>query len=237
MALTRDEIRRIAQETLGQYKNPTWYNNRIGKLLTTNFQDAVKMCDKIDNLPKMKYREAWKLVNNEIPQRRSWLTHTDVKSFYPWLKWGVTHERDGLREYERSTKNFVRRSGLWMYPSGNIGGSPDGLVYDYRDAAEPSGILEVKCPWKLRNNKTISDETLKSNLDYLDEELKLVKAHQYYTTIQGNMEAVQVKWCDFVVWTPARTIISRVEYDEEWIQRNIPRIENYYTKGLAPKMD
>jgi len=25
MGLTREEIRRIAQETLGQYKNPTWY--------------------------------------------------------------------------------------------------------------------------------------------------------------------------------------------------------------------
>ena len=123
-----------------------------------------------------------------------------------------------------------------MFPSGNIGSSPDGLVYDDRDAEQPTGILEVKCPWKLRNNKTISDEALKSNLDYLDEELKLVKAHHYYTTILGNMEAVQVKWCDFVVWTPARTIISRIELDEEWVQRNIPRIENYYTKWLVPKL-
>ena len=123
-----------------------------------------------------------------------------------------------------------------MYPSGNIGGSPDGLVYDYRDADEPSGILEVKCPWKLRNNKTITDEELKRSLDYLDDDLKLVKGHQYYTTIQGNKEAVQVKWSDFVVWTPARTIINRVEYDEEWIKGNIPRIENYYTKLLVPKL-
>ncbi len=52
MALTREEIKRIAQETLGQYKNPTWYNNRIGKLLTSNFQDVFQMCNKIENLPK-----------------------------------------------------------------------------------------------------------------------------------------------------------------------------------------
>jgi len=236
MSLSPEEIKRIAHETLGQYKNPTWYNSRLGKLLTTNFHDAVKMCDKIESLPKMNYFDAWKLLNDDIPLRRSWLTHTDVKSYYPWIKWGVEHERDGLREYERSTRNYVRRSGLWMYPSGNIGGSPDGLVYEYRDAEEPSGILEVKCPWKLRNLKTISDEELKRSLDYLDDDLKLVKGHQYYTTIQGNMEAVQVKWCDFVVWTPARTIINRVEYDEEWIKGNIPRIENYYTKWLVPKL-
>jgi len=29
LALTREEIRRIAQETLGQYKNPTWHVREI----------------------------------------------------------------------------------------------------------------------------------------------------------------------------------------------------------------
>ncbi len=76
-----------------------------------------------------------------------------------------------------------------MYPSGNIGGSPDGFVYDYRYAKEPSGILEVKCPRKLRNLKTISDAETKRSLDYLDDDLKLVKGHHYYRTIHGNMGA------------------------------------------------
>ncbi len=71
MTLSREEIKRIAHETLGQYKNPTWYNSRLGKLLTTNFHDAVKMCEKIENLPKMNYYDARKFLTDDIPLRRS----------------------------------------------------------------------------------------------------------------------------------------------------------------------
>ena len=160
MSLSIEQIKRIANETLGQYKNPTWFNSRLGKLLTSNFHDAVKMCDKIDKLPTMNYADAWRLLHDDIPLRRSWLTHTDVKGIYPWIKWCLDHEKDGLRVYEHESGCFVRRSGLWMFPSGNIGGSPDGLAFESRHSVDPEGIVEVNCPWKLRNYKTITDEEM-----------------------------------------------------------------------------
>ncbi len=78
MALTINAIKILAEETVGQYKNPKCFQLRLGKLLTSNFDDAVKMCDKIENLSLIDFQSAQYFIEDELRLRRSWLTHSEL---------------------------------------------------------------------------------------------------------------------------------------------------------------
>ncbi|XP_062597831.1 uncharacterized protein LOC134259151 isoform X2 [Saccostrea cucullata] len=44
------------------------------------------------------------------------------------VAWGITHEDDALRKYEKDFDAAVEQSGIWLHESGVLGASPDGLV-------------------------------------------------------------------------------------------------------------
>eukprot|EP00467_Chlorarachnion_reptans_P014733 CAMPEP_0114516458 /NCGR_PEP_ID=MMETSP0109-20121206/17339_1 /TAXON_ID=29199 /ORGANISM="Chlorarachnion reptans, Strain CCCM449" /LENGTH=69 /DNA_ID=CAMNT_0001696849 /DNA_START=396 /DNA_END=605 /DNA_ORIENTATION=+ len=44
-------------------------------------------------------------------------------------------------------------------------------------------------------------------------------------------------WCDFVVWTPARTQVTRYHFDEAyWSQVLLPALEAFYFDRLLPAL-
>ena len=64
------------------------------------------------------------------------------------VQWGRTHENTAILNYEKMTNKSVTKCGLFVSNSGMLAGSPDGSVYECGELL----LLEIKCPWKHRNN-------------------------------------------------------------------------------------
>jgi exodeoxyribonuclease (lambda-induced) len=129
--------------------------------------------------------------------------------------WGTKNEKNAIKDYMIRTGNVVHCKGLFTHPDyAWLGGSPDGLVGD-------DGIIEVKCPF------------------YVQKCHKTIPPH-YYCQVNGLMEIMDKKWCDYISWTPTEMKIYRVYRDSDcWaylldrycvfyacMQRGCPNIPN-----------
>lgn len=99
-----------------------------------------------------------------------------------------------------------------------LGASPDRLVYNPEELAY--GVLEVKCPYSLRESEP---DFLKSHDFYLtfneNEEPSLNRDHQYYVQVLGQMALTECQWADFIVRSENWIAIERIWFDEEeWLR-------------------
>lgn len=173
--------------TIGQSNNPLWFQARKNKITASLFGDVI---DAIDRPTSTKISNILGLITgtrnlSSIPQLK------------PFLQWGLDHEDEAISLYSTTTSNKVEKTGLWLfqdYPF--LGASPDGFVLNWEN--KPMGLLEVKCPYSIRENE------IKEKPPYYLEPttLALKPAHKYYHQIQGQIYATQIPWCDFVIWTP-----------------------------------
>merc|ERR1719491_2262038 len=90
-----------------------------------------------------------------------------------------------VQQYENSTGNVVATTGLHMHNNLRWGASPDGLV---RTASGDEGLVEVKCSWVRRNKGTVPRLQ--------------VCPPEYYDQIQGQLEILNLQWCDLVTFVP-----------------------------------
>lgn len=81
------------------------------------------------------------------------------------IKWGIDCEPKATAHYlelQDNTGISVEECGLFIYPVHcYLGATPDRLVRD-PTSFPPEGVLEVKCPWKFRD-QTVADACLHSS--------------------------------------------------------------------------
>ena len=146
-------------------------------------------------------------------------------------------ESQGIDEYVKKTHAIVRPTGIWLFPNGVMGASPDGLVYQHLHAADPIGIIEVKCPYSMRSVKLQSETQWHTYLNYLNCMNCLKQDHPYWHQIQGGMAAVDVQWCDFIIWTPNQILIKRINRDPDWASTYLLSLEMFYKGNLLRRED
>jgi len=129
--------------------------------------------------------------------------------------WGVMHEEEArddfqyIRGVDVAPASFVVHSTLLW-----IGASPDGYVWD-------DALLEIKCPFGLRNNdapvafKTVEEQP------------------HYHAQMQIQMFVTGRKRCLFWQWTPKDKNLTVVDFDQAWIDENLPKLEAFYEEFLA----
>ena len=215
--LSGSEIRDIAFRTIGQRENSYWKELRMGKLTASNFGLAVRILR--NKRPK------------DITELRARIHHPRSLDNIPAVRWGITNEARAIEEFKEVTGAHVRPTGLWMFRNNYMGASPDGIIYADDVSQKPLGIIEVKCPYSLRD--ITSDDTYEwvNQLPYMDSNRQLKKDHDYYHQIQGTMYAVGVPWCDFIIWTPGSLYFHRIKKDPEWA-KYIPALEDLYSDRL-----
>ena len=135
------------------------------------------------------------------------------------------------------TNAIVKPTGLWLFPNGVMGASPDGLVFAGSHDTDPIGVIEVKCPYSMHDVAINCDTEWHSHLKYLDCENRLKSGHQYYHQIQGEMYAVDVLWCDFIIWTPHSILIKRINRDPHWGRHYLGQLEDFYHEHLQRNQD
>ena len=110
-------------------------------------------------------------------------------------RYGIQTEQAAMKEYVAYQHTHghpslvVRPSGFMINTNYSfLGASPDGAVYDPVISQQPSGFVEVKCPYSVRNispTDACSTSGFSCELDATTGHLKLKEGHQYYAQIQG----------------------------------------------------
>ena len=183
--LTTEEIRDIAFRTTGQSHSKDWKAYRYGKLTSSKFGRAISVMRNPHSTNIQHLRDELFAPNN--------LDHV------PAIKWGVDREPVAIDAYHNATESIVKPTWVWVFHNNLMGASPDGLVFTDPHATSAVGILEVKCPYSMRDVKIECASEWHHHLPYLDCRNELKTTHDYYHQIQGAMAAVGVEWCDFVI--------------------------------------
>ena len=188
--LSRVEIQDVAFRTTGQRNNSRWKAQRYGKLTSSNFGRAIAVMENphLTNVQRL---------SNDLYNSKN-LDNIAA------IRWGVNHESVAIYAYQHMTGRVVKPTGIWLFHNNIMGASPDGLVFGDQHNASAVGILEVKCPYSLRDTEIGCDSEWQHHLHYLDCNNELKKTHEYYHQIQGAIAAVGVQWYDFVIRTPRR---------------------------------
>ena len=114
--------------------------------------------------------------------------------------WGHQHEDEARTEYAFATGNAVTETGFHLHPEHDwLGASPDGLVGS-------DGLVEIKCPYKLRDADTVPDGLL-----------ELDSQHLYWHQMQCQMAVLDRAWCDFAVWCPGDIQMVRYYREPTWL--------------------
>lgn len=183
-----------------EQKSDEWYKARVGRI-TGSMVGAILEC-----APYMTKAEALRSMVRSYHGAPSEFTGNIA------TEWGNTHE-DGARwEYELETGNKVDPA-FFDTKEDWLGASPDGYIGD-------DGLVEIKCPFGIRNDPEPKFKTL-------------AEQPHYYAQIQVQLYVTDRKWCDFWQWTPHGTRLERVDIDHEWLNENLPILRQFYAFYLS----
>lgn len=185
-----------------EQRSEQWFNARRGKLTGSNIGAAlgVNPFKTPDDLIRQMVRE-YHGADSEFSGNIA-------------TEHGTAHEQLAQFDYEMTTGNTVKECGFFVHPEFEwLGASPDGLVGEH-------GLIEIKCPFGLRNEpipkfKPLADQP------------------HYYAQIQMEMACTGRQWCDFYQWTPHGDSLEVVNYDAAWWSDNLPKLEAFYALYLS----
>ena len=119
--ISEEQTRQIANATIGQRDNPLWQEYRRNRLTASQFGKAIRS---IDAFVRGGGGDLYgQDLRDEVTQRKRFVTNEA-------MQWGVDHEKDAIREYEKRTGKTVIETGIWIFPDGYLAASPDGIVVD-----------------------------------------------------------------------------------------------------------
>ena len=217
---SRKQIEEIAQQTIGQSKNPTCQLLRPGRLSANLFFNA--------------YITSYNIIHNHYTERTQeyavkWAKAMFNYKYLPRFQWGNANEEIAIQQYEKRSAHKVTPTGMWLFPDSPLYSSPDGVIYSHSDPGKIDGILEVKCPIEFKHS--IASDV---KLDYIDENGELKHLSRYYFQVQGYLAATQALWCDFVIWGPDYFKEERIYPDSDWITNKLPLIKWSVNNLLLP---
>ena len=111
-----------------------------------------------------------------------------------------------------------------------LGASPDAVV---SCKCCGQGILEVKCPYTVRDGITDDENFFMSKANG---KWYLKNNHIYYYQVQMQLHVCMVSYCDFVVWTMRDLLIQRVRIDEIFFASKVEHLQAFYTNGILPEV-
>ena len=176
-----------------------WHNARVGKLTASRAGAAlgINPWQKPDDLIRAMVREH----------------HGAASEFEGNIatNYGQQHEPLAVLDFMSEYNVTVQDAGFYVHPEHDwLGASPDGFVGN-------DGLLEIKCPFSLRNGggfKSIADQP------------------HYHAQIQVQLAVTGRSTCFFFQWAPHGTKTEVVEFSPKWWSENMPRLHEFYQRYL-----
>jgi len=126
-------------------------------------------------------------------------------------EWGTYNEAGAIVDFTMQTEISVEPCGFYPYEDW-LGASPDGLTSD-------GGLLEVKCPFYIRNDPAPIFKTI-------------FEQPHYHAQMQIQMFVTSRLHCWFFQWTPHGNLLRKVDYNPHWIDENLPKLAQFYAQYL-----
>lgn len=139
-------------------------------------------------------------------------------------QYGQRHEAIAQLEFTKRTGVTVDEVGFLTHEDW-LGASPDGLTDD-------GGILEIKCPFSMRNQVEPAFKTL-------------AEQPHYYAQVQLEMLCADRKHAYFVQYRPAigdvfapdyaepALSVERIEQDQAWLDEYLPQLKAFHALYLS----
>lgn len=179
-----------------------WFEARKGKLTASNAGAALGI-------------NPWKKPDDLIRQMvRDF--HGAEKEFVSNIAtlWGQQHEPLAVLDYMSETGRMVDEAGFYTHPEHDwLGASPDGFVGD-------DGLLEIKCPFSMRNE---TNPEFKS----------LAEQPHYKSQVMVELACTGRSFCHFYQWTPNDSQLELVPFDPQWFDANLPKLKEFYALYLS----
>lgn len=197
----------MTQEPLLQ-RSEAWFSARLGKINASELDKVLGFGFGRDQARRALFDT---LRNRTRPPAYS----NDATS------WGQEHEADALSTYVKHS-SFAqgltpREHGGQTHPVHEwLRASPDALLYDDKDKLV--GLVEIKCPYRLRNAPPPPHDA------------PLLTGYILQMNLQ--MEVYDVNFCDFVQWTPQGISVRRVRRNRELFQYVLPMYEGFYDAAV-----
>jgi len=151
--------------------------------------------------------------SNREKVMNEWLTEKKFEGNVA-TEWGVKHEATARAEFERKMGWEVEEAFFVVHPKHEwLGASPDGFVGEH-------SLLEIKCPFGKRND---TNPEFKS----IDEQ------PHYYAQIQIQLYCTDARTCYFYQWTPNGASLEIVDFNQEWIDKYLPKLSEFYNEFLV----
>lgn len=129
--------------------------------------------------------------------------------------YGHANELNAVMAFETQTGLSVdRECGFFEYEDW-LGATPDGKCVN--PVTNKEIVTEFKCPYSLRKGGEFKP---------------LSEYPHYHAQIQIEMLCTDIPVCAFVQWSPKidDLHIERVNYDEEWIHENLPKLKEFHKR-------
>jgi hypothetical protein len=243
---SQEELSKQYEEIYKQLKVTSYERNRIE--LATRQQNKSQLWHDV----RLKRLTGWK--SSQILKQQSWtpsllktiLYQKPFISVPAHIKWGQDNEviaRQQYIDFMHANNHYnltVQECGFFVHPQKEwLGASPDGVVLD--PTYNPSdGLLEIKCPYSIRDAHPLEACYDTSFYCFIDTDglCKLKKDHQYYHQVQVQLFVCSDKhhWCDFCVYTTKGIIVERINQDIEWIQKSVPKLQDYFDNYTLPEL-
>lgn len=133
-------------------------------------------------------------------------------------EWGKFNESGAILDFELETGLTVSEIGFKISPEYDwLGATPDGVTSN-------DSLIEVKCPYGLRNEERPVFKTIQQQM-------------HYYVQMQIEMHCAGFYECYFYQWTPASTYLQFVEFDSVFFEEIIVKLRAFYEEYLIERED
>lgn len=179
-----------------------WHKARIGKLTASRAGSAlgVNPWQKPDDLIRQMVRD----FHGAAPEFSGNIA----------TQYGQQHEPLAVLDYMSETGRMVDEAGFYTHPEYDwLGASPDGFVGD-------DGLLEIKCPFSMRNE---TNPEFKS----------LAEQPHYKSQVMVELACTGRSFCHFYQWTPNGSQLELVPFDPQWFDANLPKLKEFYALYLS----
>ncbi|KAG0444933.1 hypothetical protein HPB47_013212 [Ixodes persulcatus] len=168
----------------------------------------------------------------------SYLIPSSVRTNSCKQRYGIMNEPLAAKRYEEVLRSMghdvtITSCGLLVNPAFPwLGASPDRIVYDPEEASY--GVVEIKCPYSLRETKGAELAGLSFYSKLSDSGPRLDRDNHYYSQVVGQMGVSGLSWADFVIYSGKFILIERIRLVQaEWDALKI-KVEEFYFTTLLP---
>ena len=227
VVVTREEAKQIEQQTREQAESEEWKNERRKRITASRVGGICKMREKTKRSNRVRALLYSTFKGNKATRYGSTMEGIAKQQYITYQR---RNNHSGLT---------VADCGLFISENNNwLAATPDGIVQDPSNS-EPSGIIEIKNPFAIRDKSLVEACATSSfclEIDKKKNKPQLKRRHDYYFQVQCQLYCTDKGWCDFVLRTNKDLHVERIYRDKKWWSSQLAKLRKFYFTALLPEL-